>query len=125
MAKAAALTVGLTRKRCGRCRKVKSIEHFSRNRTKRDGFQWYCKSCKAVEQDLRLYGITVENYNRLFSQQKGKCALCRRTPSHQLHIDHDHRTGEVRGLLCKTCNLTLGYYEKYQDEIHVYLRSSR
>ena len=68
-----------------------------------------CKSCassaahaKAVEEK---YGITEERYAELFKQQNGRCAICRNRPRTQrLAVDHDHKTGEVRGLLCKRCN---------------------
>lgn len=68
-----------------------------------------CKSCassaahaKSVEDK---YGITEERYQELFKQQNGRCAICRNKPRTQrLAVDHDHKTGEVRGLLCKRCN---------------------
>lgn len=68
-----------------------------------------CKSCassaahaKSVEEK---YGITEERYQELFKQQKGRCAICRNKPRTQrLAVDHDHKSGEVRGLLCKRCN---------------------
>ena len=60
----------------------------------------------------RKFGMTLEDYNLLFEIQKGQCAICGR---HQkelkqaLSIDHNHDTGEIRGLLCHECNETLGY----------------
>lgn len=55
----------------------------------------------------RLYGITVEEYQELVTKQDRKCALCgKRRP---LHIDHDHATGRIRGLLCRGCNVGLGH----------------
>ena len=56
-----------------------------------------------------LYGITPERYDEMVQQQGGVCAICRKPPSRRrLHIDHDHYTGRVRGLLCNTCNVWLG-----------------
>ncbi len=63
---------------------------------------------KLSQQDLdrarryaKLYGITLEQYDRMFKRQAGKCALCRRPPGRtRLAVDHDHKTGRVRGLLC-------------------------
>jgi len=50
-------------------------------------------------------GITDAEYERLLAAQGGHCALCANTPkTRRLHVDHDHRTGEVRGLLCYVCN---------------------
>jgi hypothetical protein len=56
--------------------------------------------------------ITVEAYQRLVAKQNGRCALCARVPR-GLHVDHDHETGKVRGLLCSTCNTGLG---KFSDD---------
>lgn len=54
----------------------------------------------------RKYGIGVKEYNRMFEAQQGKCAVCQRPPKKgkNLHVDHDHKSGEVRGLLDYYCN---------------------
>lgn len=59
------------------------------------------------------YGITPEDYDRMFKSQRGKCAICRSSDTGQtgkrfLCVDHDHKTGKVRGLLCRRCNRGLG-----------------
>lgn len=58
------------------------------------------------------YGITPDDYARMYKRQNGKCAICRTPDPGQgrkhLCIDHDHKTGVVRGLLCHTCNRALG-----------------
>jgi hypothetical protein len=59
----------------------------------------------------RLYGITLEEYERLFARQKGRCALCRKTSAQRLQVDHCHRTGAVRRLLCGRCNRGLGHFD--------------
>jgi len=58
----------------------------------------------------RLYGITLEQYNALLVEQKGRCAICRKKPKpkRRLHVDHCHRRQVVRGLLCGKCNQALG-----------------
>lgn len=71
-------------------------------------------SCIACNRDyysrtkrFRQYGITIEDYNRMFDHQKGRCAICKKHQSElnkRLHIDHNHDTGKVRGLLCSWCN---------------------
>lgn len=82
----------------------------------------------------RTYGITGEDYDRMFEAQEGRCAICRKeetrlfqgTPRH-LSVDHCHKTNLVRGLLCFACNTGLGHFA---DDIHLlrraiqYLRSS-
>lgn len=53
----------------------------------------------------RKYGITPEEYEEKLSQQGGRCAVCRRLPGNRrLAVDHNHRTGQLRGLLCYRCN---------------------
>lgn len=62
------------------------------------------------------YGITEERYRELVAEQGGTCAICKE-PSGQLHIDHDHVTGRVRGLLCGTCNRGLGMFKDDADNL--------
>lgn len=58
---------------------------------------------------LGKYGITESEYQRLAEEQGGQCLLCGFTPTKRhLDVDHDHTTGEVRGLLCNPCNRALG-----------------
>lgn len=62
---------------------------------------------------LQRYGITVEDYEDMFSEQGGVCAICGNAQqSHKkaLCVDHCHKTGEVRGLLCDSCNTGLGRF---------------
>jgi Recombination endonuclease VII len=54
--------------------------------------------------------MTVEEYEKLFEEQEGRCAICGRDQETKLAVDHDHQTGERRGLLCKQCNVGLGYF---------------
>jgi len=55
----------------------------------------------------RHYGLTLDQYHALFESQNEHCAICRRIPK-RFHVDHDHKTGRVRGLLCDFCNRLLG-----------------
>lgn len=64
-----------------------------------------CKACASVAAHAgrveKLYGITGEEYDALLRFQGGRCYICRRIPrTKRLAVDHDHKTGEVRGLLC-------------------------
>lgn len=54
----------------------------------------------------KTYGITAEEYDAIRKAQGGKCYICQRATGarRRLAVDHDHDTGYVRGLLCKTCN---------------------
>lgn len=69
-----------------------------------------------VKQLRRKFGMTPADYERMLEAQKHLCAICRQQqrPSHiRLAVDHDHDTGQVRGLLCTPCNRWLGYVEKH------------
>jgi hypothetical protein len=63
------------------------------------------------------FSLTVEEYERIFEAQGGVCALCESppTPGISLHVDHDHGTGEIRGLLCVRCNNALGLFREDPD----------
>jgi hypothetical protein len=74
---------------------------------------------------LSKYNMTEEQYNEILLSQNSKCLICEmkhEDASKGLHIDHDHTTGEIRGLLCSRCNGALGWYEKYSNEIKSYLK---
>ncbi len=58
------------------------------------------------------YGISLEDYNRMLSDQKGLCAICgcpeTTSTKKRLAVDHDHKTGKIRSLLCRACNVSVG-----------------
>lgn len=62
----------------------------------------------------RVYGITLGQYEEMLKNQDGKCAICKgecnRSTTNRLCVDHDHKTGQVRGLLCFKCNTGLGRF---------------
>lgn len=61
----------------------------------------------------RQYGISLQDYDNLLKRQNGNCAICgipHSDPWNILHVDHDHETGDIRGLLCGTCNSALGLF---------------
>lgn len=71
----------------------------------------------------RLYGITPEDYAARFAAQDSRCAVCRTdTPGGKgWHLDHDHATGAVRGILCHRCNLALGNFKDDPDRLRAAL----
>lgn len=91
---------------------------------------WYCNNCHDIYKKLRrafhLHRITFGNYLELYAAQGGSCKLCKYSPEdlRDLHIDHDHNCCPkttpggmhscgncIRGLVCKNCNMMLGFYE--------------
>jgi superfamily II helicase len=76
----------------------------------------------------RLYGISIEEYERLLVKQKYCCAICKvkvTKLNKSLCVDHDHKTGKIRGLLCENCNNGLGGFRdniKFLQVAQQYLR---
>ena len=65
----------------------------------------------------KTYGITLTQYNEMFKEQNGGCWICHRPPKKRaLHVDHNHKTGKIRGLLCHNCNYGLSRYFKENIE---------
>ena len=64
------------------------------------------------------FGMTLEEYNQILESQNGKCLICEssgrggRSKRFQLFVDHCHKTGKVRGLLCMKCNSAIGYFDE-------------
>jgi len=77
----------------------------------------------------REYGITLEEYNVILAKQNKKCAICLRDKSEfkvSMHLDHDHITGKIRGILCASCNRVLGLLKDNPENLEralVYLKA--
>lgn len=73
------------------------------------------------------FNISREKYNILFEKQKGLCAICKRESKKRLAVDHCHKKNKVRGLLCFSCNIGLGYFKdnpKLLTEAIIYLKNN-
>lgn len=80
----------------------------------------------------RQYGISLETYDKMFSEQNGCCAICSKPIAHGLEpnvkvglkacVDHCHATGRVRGMLCHYCNRSLAFLEAHKDAALTYLQ---
>src|SRR5262245_49705838 len=94
----------------------------------------YCRACDKLRQAKygpavrrnrvikKRYGITSEEYGAMFEGQGGARAICRRPPKQEyLHIDHDHGTGELRGLLCPQCNHCIEWFLSNAAAARAYL----
>lgn len=72
------------------------------------------------EQSLkRRYGITLEDFDRMKAEQGGVCAICLKREAKV--VDHDHKTGRVRGLLCGGCNGAIGILDEDFEGAMIYL----
>lgn len=131
-----------------------TTEFFYKKKSSRDGLQKACKKCisaqmlvfykennekvkqknrdhwrdnKELMRERRLlkeYGMNQSDYNQMFMDQRGCCAICEEHQSNfkkTLAVDHDHANGKVRGLLCDGCNMGIG---KLKDSIDLLNKAS-
>lgn len=72
---------------------------------------------------VKLYGLTLGQFEGLLSKQGGRCKICRRRPrKYNLNVDHCHKTGRIRGLLCAPCNGHVGWFERFHKQAAKYLK---
>ena len=119
-------TTGDVWKRCVKCEQQLSRDKFYVRKETGRPASW-CKRCiykanrerrladggRAQGVSLRRfrYGLEPADIEAMAQEQGHRCAICRRERgSRDLHIDHDHATGRVRGLLCPSCNMGLGQF---------------
>src|SRR3990167_5597356 len=123
---------------CLRCKKDFDRANFHKRNGESDGLSTWCKPCSkeyaagyykknsrkmkdmARIRDLRVnFNISMEFYESMFRGQNGGCAICKKqnTDGRRLHVDHDHKTGRIRGLLCYRCNSGLGYFKDSKENL--------
>ena len=113
---------------CSTCKEEKPLSEFYKKRN-------VCKICaneasskwkkdnkekhQISRQKSKLkakYGITLEQYDAMVKEQKGVCYICKNeNPTRKLNVDHCHKTGKIRRLLCDKCNMTLGLINDSQE----------
>lgn len=102
----------------GKCKQCydKWYGHKNRSQTNAKARAW----AKAHPDRIRAaqrkyhYGVTTEQVATQLKKQKGRCAICRRKPQ-VFHVDHNHKTGRFRGMLCGPCNRGLGLFSDRLD----------
>ena len=118
---------------CGKCKTEKPIDAFYRNKSTLNGRYGWCKKCcskyhkekgysrtnkaKLYNKKYHLrknYGLTLVDFDKMVENQNGVCAICGKPEIiyPRLCVDHNHKTGKMRGLLCRECNIVLGFFEK-------------
>ena len=122
-------------KMCRICGVEKPITEFYKHNHTKDGYRNECKEChskkgkehykregskerhrvSARKYTLKQYGLDEASYKALYEKQHGKCLICGRhfeevstNRTKTACVDHDHKTGVVRGLLCWNCNVAIG-----------------
>lgn len=124
-------------KKCNLCKKVKPISTFHKNKNR---IQSNCRECQnfmskeyrknnekkyyETYKNTRLkreYGISLIQYNEILKNQNNSCAICESTDtgrkdSKSFAVDHCHKTGKIRGLLCMRCNTDIG---KFRDDVNL------
>ena len=132
-------------KTCTCCNEWMMPWDFYKDNQRKDGLTSECKSCKNIRrsenrrkentnqkrnriekdnirQRRRKYGISENDYNKMFEEQKGCCAICGKHQvelTKSLAVDHNHISNQNRGLLCDSCNLGLGKFYVDGKEIEL------
>jgi len=118
---------GLTRQQRYYLKNKERLVQEARNKRAKDpdkhkGYVYKWKSRNPDRErarNLAQFGLTIEDYDAMHEAQGGVCAICKQPETssrngkvYRLAVDHDHNTGEVRGLLCFKCNSAMGSFEK-------------
>lgn len=106
-------------KRCKTCGELKLIllhthektfEFFPKTKT---GHGAHCKRCIRSKHLFKKYGITLDEWEKMLYSQKGECPICGKKQSEAkstFHVDHNHKTGDIRAIICGYCNRYLMMY---------------
>ena len=133
-------------KQCSKCGDILPIYKFGQRKRNPDGLRSQCKDCESTDQKerrkrqleedylgtrlkerahnlKRMFGMTLEEYDEKLVNQYGGCKICGLTcvSGKRLAVDHDHKTGKIRDLLCTNCNVGLG---KFQDNPELLIKAA-
>ena len=111
-------------KHCPTCETPKDVAEFNTARNTADGLAAICRECVKWTSREKKYGITHSEFDRMLVGQGGRCAICLTDSPHTdaKHpdgwcVDHDHESGNVRGILCLPCNTGLGSFGDDTDRL--------
>jgi thiol-disulfide isomerase/thioredoxin len=108
---------------CSNCKEIKTIDNYNFYKKSAVGLASWCNTCRKEHRTLnidksyiavikRKYGISEEEYIQILKKFDNKCGICSSTDSggrsKRMSLDHCHKTGKIRGILCHSCNTGLG-----------------
>lgn len=107
---------GVLYRKCGICDDIKSLDEFPDDPKLSRGKAYYCVPCERFRKNksqkasglMQRHGITTADFYAMLVAQQAKCVICGRRFARTPHVDHDHRSGKIRALLCFGCNIMLG-----------------
>lgn len=123
---------------CSKCKTEKDGTSFPKNKARKNGLNAHCRACVKIYSDahkasrgvaikirnkrnslIRKYGITFETYMEMLEGQDFLCSICRTRPSDKnwFCVDHDHKTGKIRGILCMKCNAGIGQFGDSRERL--------
>ena len=106
------MTEKTTDRKCSRCKEIKPLNLFCKDRRRPSGVRELCKSCRS--NDRRIVHKASKNRQAILEEQNNACAICGvhvEESATRFVIDHNHETNQVRGILCSNCNVGLGYFK--------------
>lgn len=126
-------------RKCSSCKEVKDMSCFYVDRARTPGYRYVCKSCcsaysaarnkkrgpdkdKNRRNNLKKYGVTPEWFEEKLKSQGGMCSICGGGSSNKwgtLFVDHDHRSGSVRGVICMNCNTAIGHVGDSAEKLYL------
>lgn len=122
-------------KTCTKCEETKEETCFAWHYKSKGIRRSQCKTCRNLYEKVKgreehrktkrkdyvlnkTYSLSLEEYNDMLVKQQGVCQICLRPPINRaLAVDHCHKTGKIRGLLCGSCNTALGSMQDNPDRL--------
>jgi len=111
-------------RKCTICKRSKPLESFVKEARQYSGYGYICKACHQIRMkkySITKFGIAQKKFEQMLTAQGEGCVICGRKFGHKkgrsglptrLVIDHEHKTGKIRGLLCSRCNSGIGIFEE-------------
>lgn len=99
-------------------------EYLKRQKSYRKKYYQKAKLMNVEKQLMALYGLSIDEWNKMYETQNGSCFICKKPQKelkNRLHVDHCHKTGKVRALLCPKCNNAVAAYENHGDAVRKYI----